>query len=227
MISINAVKKHTRDGFVLDIPYLHIEQGERLILIGENGSGKSTLLRLIASMITPDNGTIEFEKQDVYPYYMPQASFGFSMSVKKNLGEAISKTILKSEKEKIISDILNFLELTSLAENNAKRLSGGELQRVALARLLVSPKKLLLLDEPSSSADICGTEIIENALLEYCKKNKTTLIMATHSPSQAMKLATKVLLIKEGKIAETGTPKEFFNNPKTEWGKRFIEKWKI
>ena len=133
----------------------------------------------------------------------------------------------KEEKQKAIDDALRLLDLQALAKKRGSRLSGGETQRMALARLLIKPKKLLLLDEPSSAADIKGNDLIETALLKFCTANGTTLIMATHSPKQALNIATRVVLMQDGKIAESGAPEELLKNPKTEWGKQFMEHWQV
>jgi ABC-type glutathione transport system ATPase component len=227
MITVDSVVKHAGKKRIVDVQKLIVNQGERVALIGANGSGKTTLLRIIAGTLKADEGNVSIETPDIMPYYMPQTSFGFAMSVFDNLKTALPKVMEKEKKQKAIDDVLSLLDLETLAKKRGNKLSGGETQRMALARILITPKKLLLLDEPSSAADIKGIDLIETALLNFCKTNGTTLVMATHSPKQALNLATRVILLQDGKIVESGTPEELLKSPKTEWGRQFMEHWKV
>lgn len=227
MLTVNKVKKYAGKRCIVDVPNLTIVKNERVALIGANGSGKTTLLRILAGTVEADEGKVTIESPGISPYYMPQISFGFAMSVLNNLKTSLPKGMSKEEKQKAISDTLKLLDLEALAKKRGSRLSGGETQRMALARLLITPKKLLLLDEPSSAADIKGIDLIETALLKFCKTNGTTLVMATHSPKQALNIATRVVLLQGGEIAESGAPEELLKNPQTEWGKQFMEHWRV
>jgi ABC-type multidrug transport system ATPase subunit len=211
----------------VDVDSFEIKPQDRLAVIGPNGSGKTTLLRLLAGRLKPDEGSITYRDSTPLPYYLPQISQSFSLSVKNNLLTCLPKSIGMQERHNLADAALKRFKLEALAHKNAKRLSGGETQRLALACLLVTPKKLLILDEPTSAADIESVDLIEKVLLEDSIKNDTTLIFATHSPRQALNLATKVLLLENGAAAETGSPEELLKNPKTEWGKRFMEHWQI
>jgi ABC-type sulfate/molybdate transport systems ATPase subunit len=227
MITIKSVKKYAKERPILNIEQLTVEDGERVVIIGANGSGKTTLLRIMAGVLPPDEGNIEYSGACKLPYYMPQHSFGFSMSVQNNLLTAMPKTMSKAEKQTAANDILQAFDLEPLAKKRGSRLSGGETQRMALARLLITPKSLLILDEPASAADIGGIDLIESVLLDFCGKHNTTLIMATHSPKQALNISTKVILLQNGEITESGSPDELLKNPQTEFGKRFIEHWRV
>lgn len=227
MIVIENLKKYAGERLIVDVDSFEIKPQDRLAVIGPNGSGKTTLLRLLADRLKPDEGSITYRDSTPLPYYLPQISQSFSLSVKNNLLTCLPKSIGKQERHNLADAALKRFKLEALAHKNAKRLSGGETQRLALACLLVTPKKLLILDEPTSAADIESVDLIEKVLLEDSIKNDTTLIFATHSPRQALNLATKVLLLENGAAAETGSPEELLKNPKTEWGKRFMEHWQI
>ncbi len=227
MIVIENLKKYAGERLIVDVDSFEIKPQDRLAVIGPNGSGKTTLLRLLAGRLKPDEGSITYRDSTPLPYYLPQISQSFSLSVKNNLLTCLPKSIGKQERHNLADAALKRFKLEALAHKNAKRLSGGETQRLALACLLVTPKKLLILDEPTSAADIESVDLIEKVLLEDSIKNDTTLIFATHSPRQALNLATKVLLLENGAAAETGSPEELLKNPKTEWGKRFMEHWQI
>lgn len=221
MIKLRNLKKIYGDRTVLDIEKLIFKKGETVAIVGPNGSGKSTLLKIIADTIKADSGDIEKKGKLLY---LPQQSIPFRKSVRKNI---LFSMKISDNKEKRCDEILEELCLTELSDKNAKGLSGGECQRLALARLLVNDCDFLLLDEPSSAADIEGTEIIEKTINNYKNKTGCGVIMTTHSPVQALKLANRIIMLCNGKIIEDGKPEELLQNPKTEWGKKFISMWTL
>ena len=148
-------------------------------------------------------------------------------------GYAFNKSVIKNvllgtraSKEKA-EQFLSQMEISEFANKNAKNLSGGELQKVALCRVLVRNSSVLLLDEPTSEMDLHSTNIAENAILDYIKKEKATLIFSTHSPSQARKLADRIIILNNGVIVEDGSMNETINAPKTSWGEEFLSQWII
>ena len=219
MINLHNIKKIYGDRTVLDIENLTFSKGETVAIVGPNGSGKSTLLKIIADTIKSDVGEIERKGKILY---LPQQNISFRKSLRKNILYSMKKT---ENKDKRCDEILGQLGLTALADKNAKGLSGGEAQRLALGRILVNDCDFLLLDEPSSAADIEGTEIIENAIRSYKDKTGCGVIMTTHSPIQSLKLADRIIMLCDGKIVEDGKPEELLHSPKTEWGKKFISMW--
>ncbi len=219
MIKLQNIKKTYGERTVLDIENLSFTKGETVAIVGPNGSGKSTLLKIIADIIKSDGGEIERKAK---LYYLPQQSIPFRKSVRKNILFSMENTV---DKEKHCDEILTQLGLISLANKNAKGLSGGEAQRLSLGRILVNDGDFLLLDEPSSAADIEGTELIEKTIINYKNKTGCGVIITTHSPVQALKLADRIIMLCDGKIVEDGKPEELLKNPKTEWGKKFISMW--
>ena len=218
MIKFDAVKKRYGEKLVLNIEDLSIADGEKVALVGANGSGKSTLLKLLAGVITPNEGEIH---SDVQSLYMPQNSYAFDKSVFKNV--LLSADISKQEAH----GLLCRLELNELENKNAKNLSGGEKQRVALCRVLARCSKLLLLDEPTSEMDLHSTNVAENAILDYVNKENATLIFSTHSPVQARRLADRIIILNNGVVVEDGSINETINAPKTSWGEEFLSQWII
>ena len=218
MLKITDLEKRFSQEFSLKIPKLTIEKGERVALIGANGSGKSTLLRLIAKTLTPDRGSIEIS-QDTKVGYSPQSPFVFRSTVEGNIR-------LCADSACDMNALLDRFELTELRNKKANSLSGGEKQRMCLARILSGGFDLLLLDEPLSAADIETGEMLEWILTEECEKKRTTLIMSTHLPSQAFRTATRVLIMNNGEIAED-LSKEQFGCPKSEFGKKFLSQWRL
>lgn len=221
MIKLQNIKKTYGERTVLDIESLNFKKGETVAIVGPNGSGKSTLLKIIADIIKSDDGAIERNGKILY---LPQQSLPFRKSVRKNILYSMESS---DNKEIRCNEILKQLGLSHLTDKNAKGLSGGEAQRLALGRVLVNESDFLLLDEPSSAADIEGTETIEKAITDYKNKTGCGVIMTTHSPVQALKLADKIIMLNSGNIAEYGKPEELLISPKTEWGKKFISLWKL
>lgn len=221
MLKISNLKKVYGDRTVLDISSLTVSKGETVVIVGPNGSGKSTLLKVISGVIEKTEGEFSFDGE---LYYLPQQSIPFKKSVRKNILFSAKED---TDKEERCDALLKELQLSHLADKNAKGLSGGECQRLALGRILINNCNLLLLDEPSSAADIEGTEIIENAIRKYREKNDCAILMTTHSPRQALNLADRIIMLHEGKIVEEGSAQELLSSPKTLWGKKFIDMWKI
>ena len=142
-VTLTGLKQVWRGRIVLDIPQLTLLPGCRYALLGANGSGKSTLMRLLAERLSADNGQIG---------YLPQKPYTFALSVSNNirLGIPAGLGLPESQKQSLLQDQLESLHLAELSAARGSRLSGGEAQRMALARLLVIPRKILFLDEPTS-----------------------------------------------------------------------------
>ncbi len=221
MIEIKNLIKKYGERTVLNIDSLTVKKGETVVVVGPNGSGKSTLLKILSGITEKSSG--EFSA-DGDIYYLPQQSIPFRKTVRKNLLFSVKDSI---DKEKRAQEIIRLLSLSDLADKNASRLSGGECQRIALGRVLVNCGDFLLLDEPSSAADIEGTEIIENAIKKYREETGCGILMTTHSPAQARNLADRIIILHKGEIVEDGSPEELLASPKSLWGKKFIDFWKF
>ena len=222
MVEIRNLKKTYGERTVLDIESLNVKKGEILAIVGANGSGKSTLLKILAGSLRQDEGELNISGRI---RYMPQQCIPFRKTVKGNIMLCLRGE--KAEKEKICNLILEKLSLTELADKKAQSLSGGECQRLCLARVLADESDVLILDEPASAADIEGGEIIEDAIRSYREQTGCAVIMTTHSPRQARNMADRIVVLHKGEIAESGSPSELLNNPKSRWGKKFIDSWKI
>ena len=225
MMELVNVQKRYGARVALDIQQLTIEPGERLAVIGTNGSGKSTLLRLLAGVLAPDTGTVQianFSRGDIG--YLPQHPYAFDLSVQKNVELALAG---EADKAKIAQAALERVGLLHLAKARANRLSGGETQRMALARVLATPRKLLLLDEPTACVDIAAIELIERAILDYVAQTGCTLVFSSHAPSQAMRLSTRVLALDGGRIGELGDTAQVLQNPLAENTRAFLKSWRL
>ena len=218
MIKITGLKKKYGAEFTLDIPALTIPDGARLALIGPNGAGKSTLLRLIAGILKPDEGEILISVPRAAVGYQPQTPYAFKGTVERNVRLAAGGGD--------ISPLLEACQLTQMKNKKTNRISGGEKQRMCLARMLAGNYKLLLLDEPLSAADIETGALLERVLTRHCEQNGTTLLFSTHLPKQAFDSATEVLIMNHGRIEESGCM-ESLSAPKSDFARLFLSQWRL
>ena len=237
MISINNLsfkyQKHKRAKTVDNISF-KINKGELVCLLGPSGCGKTSTLRLIAGLEIPNTGIIsiagtrvndknifvEPHKRDVGFLFQDFALFPH-LTAKENIAWGLSN---KLEKNKAIR-IEKLLIQTSMAEHGDKyphELSGGEQQRVSLARALAPKPSLLLLDEPFSSLDTNLRHEIRGETKQILKSTNTTSILVTHDPEEAMLIADKIILMHDGEILQEGTTEEIYNNPKNHFVASFF-----
>lgn len=213
-MTLQNLRKSYNGRTVLDIGSLELEGGKIYAVIGANGSGKSTMAKIAAGIIDPDGAKAGKSKPQTG--YMPQKSFAFRMSLRKNM--RINGRDDEREKE-----LLKALKIEHLAEAKAKRLSGGETARMALARLLMRDYELIVLDEPCSAMDIESTLLAENLIRDYRDRTGCTVLIVTHSISQAERIADEVLLLSGGKLIERGTPEKLIDHPESEITRKFID----
>ena len=199
---------------VLELDELSLEKGKIYAVIGANGSGKSTLAKLAAGVLGHDGGRTE--KPDLSIGYMPQKSFAFRMSLRKNM-------LINGDDAQRAQELLGALKLGHLSEAKAKRLSGGETARMALARLLMRDYELLVLDEPSSAMDIESTLLAERLIRDYRDRTGCAVLIVTHSINQAGRIADEVLFLSEGRLIERGSPEKLIKHSENEITRRFIE----
>ncbi|WP_297869709.1 ABC transporter ATP-binding protein [uncultured Flavobacterium sp.] len=217
-----------------EIPTLHsisfsLSKGKNLALIGESGCGKSTLLKLIYGLYDLDEGQIFWNDIEVLgPKYhlIPGMSFmkylaqDFDLmpyiTVAENVGKYLSN-FYPEEKKARISELLEIVEMTEYANVKAKFLSGGQMQRVALARVLALEPEVLLLDEPFSHIDNFRKNSLRRKLFGYLKEKEITCIVATHDSTDVLSFADEVAIIQEGRIIESGIPKFIYDNPRDKY----------
>ncbi|MBQ3053742.1 MAG: amino acid ABC transporter ATP-binding protein [Clostridia bacterium] len=240
LIETRDVKKYYKDGTIkaLDGVSLSIKQGEVIVIIGPSGSGKSTFLRSLNLLEVPTSGTIMLEGVDItdpktdinlHRQKMGMVFQHFNlfphMTILKNLTIAPMK-LHKESREKAEKKAMELLERVGLADRAKAypaQLSGGQKQRVAIVRALAMNPEVMLFDEPTSALDpeMVG-EVLE--VMKELAKNGMTMVVVTHEMGFAKEVADRVIFMDEGKIMETGTPEEIFDNPKNERTKAFLSK---
>ena len=194
---LTGIRQTWQGRVVLDIPHLMLKQGRCYALLGANGSGKSTLLQIMADLLPSEKGETG---------YLPQKPYAFSMSVARNveLGIPVWQNLEREVRHMHVQSQLDQLELTSLKHARGNRLSGGEAQRMALARLLVVPRQFLLLDEPTNALDLKSLACVEACLQRYLEKQRSLLVLATHQISLARRLCQELIFLDQGKVYQLG-----------------------
>lgn len=206
-IQIENVVKTYGDKTVLDISNLKIKEGKITAIIGPNGSGKSTLLNIISGLDEEYEGRVKYNGELINKEIRNnmtlvfQTAYLFRRSVYKNIEYPLKVRRVKEEKRrKKVLELLNRLEIKDLKAKIGSRLSGGETQKVALARALVFDPELLLLDEPTSNIDPEYIKHMEDAILKYNEENNGTVIIVTHNIEQAERLSHSIIKLEEGKV---------------------------
>ena len=192
-------------------------------LIGPNGAGKSLLLRALAGLIRPDAGDIALTRPLDRPALVFQKPVLLRRTVRGNLAHALRLArVPRAERAPRIAELLAQCDLTHLATAPARRLSGGEQQRLAMARALTAAPRLLLLDEPTASLDPKATAAIEAITLRVAGEG-TKVLLVTHDRAQAERLAGDVVFLHEGRVAEQAPASRFFNAPASDEARAYME----
>lgn len=202
-----------------------IPKGTNLAIIGESGCGKSTLLKLIYGLHDLDEGSIYWEDNQVQGpkhYLVPGMPFmkylaqDFDLmpyvTVAENVGKFLSNFFPK-EKAKRIEEILEVVSMSAYADIKVKYLSGGQMQRVALARVLALEPELLLLDEPFSHVDNYLKNSLRRKIFKYLKEKEISCIVATHDSNDVLSFADQVLVMKNGEMIDFGKTREIYAYP--------------
>ena len=227
IISLEKVSLHyaedTRAG-VSEIDF-SIEKGDFVAIVGESGSGKSTLLKIIYGLLAPDSGEVFFKgrhldgpHEKLIPGHdsMKMLSQDFNLNiyarVYENIESLLSNEDLKAKKQKA-ADLMKLLNIEHLVNKKVVELSGGEQQRVALARAIITEPEVLLLDEPFSQLDALLKTQFRADLKHLCDQLGITIIMVSHDPVDGLTLANRMIILKDGKLIESGRPEDIYANP--------------
>lgn len=229
MLVVDQLSMHL-PAFSLSQVTFKISQSDYFMLLGPSGSGKSLLLQIISGLVKPDSGRILFNGNDItsapagkrnlgilfqdlalFPHLNVFDNIAYPLRVKKQSGSIVSQTV---------NELASQFSISHLLKQNVTSLSGGEKQRVALARTLASKPSILLLDEPLSAVD-AQLHMDIMAMLRSINRHGTTIIHVTHNYEEVISLASRVGVLNQGQLLQVGEPVEVFQNPRSEFVAKF------
>ena len=208
-------------------------------LLGPSGCGKTTILRMIAGLEIPDSGEIYFDDECIFskekrinkPVEKRNLGFVFQdfalwphMSVYENVAFPLKARHDKNNLDKRVRDALRIVELSGFENRYPSELSGGQMQRVSLARSIIANPKCILFDEPLSALDAILRDEMRNSIKKIIKDYKMTAVFVTHDQEEAMSLSDEILVLNKGLVMQIDNPKNLYNNPKNEFVAKFIGK---
>lgn len=223
-LSISGINKKVENNTVLRDVSFKQQRFQNVAIAGETGSGKSTLLKIVAGLIQPDSGEVIFEQQRVlgpeekllpgHPKigYLSQH---FELRNNYRVEEILEMSNKLNDDE--AAGIYEVCKISHLLKRRTDQLSGGEKQRIAAARLLITSPELLLLDEPFSNLDIHHRNILKSVIHDIGEKLKITCIMISHDPQDVLSWADEIIVMKDGQIVQQGTPQLVYNKPVDEY----------
>jgi iron(III) transport system ATP-binding protein len=225
VLSIQAISKAIAGNQILKNLSLDVQEHEFVAILGSSGSGKTTLLRLISGFDSPDSGEIQIGGQQVFAKgvnvsaeerrvgYVPQDAALFPhLSVAKNIEFGLNK-LPAAQRSARVAELLKLVDLVGYEDRMPDQLSGGQRHRVALARALAPKPQLILLDEPFSSLDAELRVRLREDVRNVITKTGTTAILVTHDQEEALSIASRVAILRDGEFAQIGNPSEIYQAP--------------
>ncbi|KRB08193.1 sulfate/molybdate ABC transporter ATP-binding protein [Lysobacter sp. Root690] len=235
-LHLKAIAKRYANVAALDSVDLDVASGELVALLGPSGSGKTTLLRVIAGLLQPDSGQLLFGEHDATRLSLRERNVGFvfqhyalfkHMTVAENIAFGLrsrprARRPDKATIAKRVQELLNLIQLPELGARYPEQLSGGQKQRVALARALAIDPTVLLLDEPFGALDAKVRVELRRWLRRLHEQTGQTTLFVTHDQEEALELADRVVVLKDGRIEQIGTPDEIYSAPASAYVFDFI-----
>jgi putrescine transport system ATP-binding protein len=231
-VELQALSRRFGDAVAVDGLSLGIRRGEIFAILGPSGCGKSTLLRLIAGLDMPDEGDVLIEGQSMAalpPYRRPVNTMFQSyalfphMTVEQNIAFGLKQDRLPRDEIASRSDrVLALVKMSDYRGRKPHQLSGGQQQRVALARSLAKEPKLLLLDEPMAALDRKLRAEMQFELAEIIRQVRVTCVLVTHDQEEAMAMADRLALMRDGRLVQTGTPQQVYEAPNSRFSADFL-----
>jgi len=228
----NLAKNYGTLTAVSDIS-LHLREHEFISILGPSGCGKSTLLRLIAGLEVPSEGQVFLQDKEISgkKISLPPERRKFGMifqdfalfphlSVEDNIAFGVNGSA--SAKQQRVKELLKLVSLPHLAKKMPHQISGGEQQRIAVARALAPRPRLILMDEPFSNLDYQLRQQLRRDIRDILKHEGVATILVTHDQVEAITFSDRVLLMHDGKMVQSGTPEEIYQHPQTLWASSFV-----
>ncbi len=232
MIHVEGVTKRFGTVVAVDNVDLTVEPGTFTVLLGPSGSGKTTVLRMIAGLEEPSAGRIwlggvdathipahrrgigyVFQRSSMFPHYTVEENIAWGLNLRRRP---------KAEVRARVEEVIRLVHLEGLESRYATQLSGGQAQRVCIARALAPDPPVLLLDEPLSSLDARLRDELKEGIAEVQSRTRKTMIMVTHDQREALSLADTVAVMDSGRIAQLGSPTDIYRRPSTRFVAGFV-----
>ncbi len=233
-LQIENVSKHFGSVKAIDNLSLTVEGPELIALLGPSGCGKTTLLRMIAGFISATKGTIRIGDRDVTNVPPNHRNTGMifqsyalfpHMTVGENVGFGLEmRKIAKAERHRLVKEALSLVHLDGFEDRYPKQMSGGQRQRVAIARALVIRPDVFLLDEPLSNLDAVLRQSVGNEIRALQQRLGLTSVFVTHDQKEALMLADRLVVMKAGRIIQTGSGSDVYNRPNSRFVANFLGK---
>lgn len=227
-IEVEKLNKSFGDSHVIRDLSFKVEPGEFLTILGASGCGKTTTLRLVLGTISPDSGIIRFDGRNVTSVPCRERNVGIvyqdyalfpHMTAFENIAFGLRA---RGMGDGSMLQLMDTLGIEKLGSKYPRQLSGGEQQRVALARTLVVEPKIILLDEPLSNVDAKLRLDLRNEIRRINREMGLTVLYVTHNQEEALIISDRISIMSEGHIIESGRPKDLFFNPRTEYTREFM-----
>jgi ABC-type Fe3+/spermidine/putrescine transport system ATPase subunit len=232
MLQLKNIAKSFNHTPVLTEIQLKVAPGEIVCLLGPSGCGKTTLLRIVAGLETADRGLVELDGRDLNQIPVHKRNFGlmfqeFALFPHRTVGENIAFGLRMLGQSPVqiearVTEMLALVNLLGYAKRSIFELSGGERQRVALARSLAPSPRLLMLDEPLGSLDRALREALMNELRAILKQVGVTALYVTHDQQEAFAVADRIVVMRQGRIEQIGTPQQVYRHPANAAVARFL-----
>jgi len=232
LLSVRNVAKTFGKNLVLRDISLEIAEGEFLTILGESGSGKTTLLRIIAGFENATAGELWMarERVDQQPPYRRKVNTVFQhyalfphLTVEGNVGYGLRVAkVARAEIASRVEEALSMVKMTAFAKAKPSKISGGQQQRIALARALVNRPRLLLLDEPLSALDANLRRQMQVELKSLQREVGIAFVFVTHDQEEAMVMSDRIALLRSGELEQVATPREIYSRPATAYTAQFI-----
>jgi ABC-type sugar transport system ATPase subunit len=234
LLTVSNISKKKNAGFVLKQVSFTQQKFQKIAIAGETGSGKSTLLKIIAGLIQPDDGSVSLEGKRVLgpdeklvPGHQAIAYLSQQYELRNayRVEEILSYANMIPDEEAVT--LYEICRITHLLKRRTDELSGGEKQRIALCRLLISSPKLLLLDEPYSNLDLIHTGILKSVVNDISERLALSCIMVSHSPVDTLSWADEIFIMKDGQFLQHGPPVDIYRQPVNEYAAGLFGKYNL
>ncbi|THU39417.1 ABC transporter ATP-binding protein [Niastella caeni] len=232
LLKVSAVSKQINGNVVLQEISFTQKKFQKLAIVGESGSGKSTLLKIIGGLVQPDSGEVLFENKHVegpneklIPGHPKMAYLSQHFELRNNYRVEEILEYANTLPEAEAQTLYEICHISHLLKRKTDQVSGGEKQRIAMARLLIGAPSLFLLDEPFSNLDVLHRNTLRTVIRKMGEKLGITCLLVSHDPADALSWADEILIMKSGQIIQQGTPEKIYRQPVNEYAAGLFGKY--